>query len=220
LLSPGRKHIAWQVSNDAPFERLITHVWVADLDGSNARPVATLPRGSLGGWISDGVLLLRGRETLESRDQILSTLSLADGKTVELVRSERVRGSLVAPNGQWMAYFVALDEDPAQNGLWVVRTDGTERRQLERELFGSYQWQDNRRLLIIPFRPEATFHELWEVDVETGGTRRVTDPAITPFKIANGDWRVSPDGRHVAFVESRDRNLWVITFHGSIITDN
>jgi len=29
--------------------------------------------------------------------------------------------------------------------------------------------------------------------------------------IANGDWAVSPDGRHVAFVESQDRNIWLLT---------
>ncbi len=44
----------------------------------------------------------------------------------------------------------------------------------------------------------------------TGEARQLTDPATTPFKIANGDWRVSPDGRYVAFVESSDRNIWVI----------
>jgi Tol biopolymer transport system component len=37
------------------------------------------------------------------------------------------------------------------------------------------------------------------------------DPDVTPFKIANGDWAVSPDGRHVTFVENRDRNIWLLT---------
>lgn len=54
-------------------------------------------------------------------------------------------------------------------------------------------------------------HELWELDVNTGETRRLTDPDVIPFKIANDDWAVSPDGRHVAFVESRDRNIWLLT---------
>jgi Tol biopolymer transport system component len=63
----------------------------------------------------------------------------------------------------------------------------------------------------IPFRPKAVSHELWELDVNTGETRHLTDPDVIPFKIANGDWTVSPDGRHVAFVESRDRNIWLLT---------
>jgi len=211
-ISPGRKHIAWQVSDeDLPFERQTTQVWVADLDGSDAQAVATLPRGSLSGWISDDVLLLSSRESLESREQVLYTFSLSSGRTTELVRAERLRGGLLSPDGAWLAYYVALDEDPAQNGLWLVRTDGSERRQLDPDLFGAYQWRDADWLLLIPFRPEAVSHELWELDANTGEVRRLTDPGVIPFKIANGDWIVSPDGRHVAFVESRDRNIWLLT---------
>jgi len=139
------------------------------------------------------------------------TLSLVDGTSVELVRAERPRGTLLSPNGHWLAYYVTLSDEPAENGLWLVRTDGSERRELGKERFGAYQWRDARRLLIIPFDPQATFHELWELDAETGETRRLTDPNVTPFKISNGDWRVSPDGRQVAFVESQDRNIWVLT---------
>jgi Tol biopolymer transport system component len=64
-----------------------------------------------------------------------------------------------------------------------------------------------RRLLVIPFQPEAVSHELWELDVNTGDTRRLTDPDVTPVNIASGDWTVSPDGRHVAFLDSRDGNI-------------
>jgi hypothetical protein len=211
-ISPGRKRIAWRVSDDdLPFERRMTQVWVANLDGTDARQVATLPRGSFGGWISDDVLLLSGRESLESREHILYTFSLTGGHQTELVRSERLRGGLLSPDGAWLAYYLALDEDPAQNGLWLVRTDGSARRQLDHDLFGAYQWRDADRLLVIPFRPEAVSHELWELDVNTEETRRLTDPDVIPFKIANGDWTVSPDGRQVAFVESRDRNIWLLT---------
>jgi Tol biopolymer transport system component len=196
---------------DLPSERRTTQVWVANLDGSDARSVTTLPRGSLSGWISDDVLLLSSRESLQSREQVLYTLSLTSGHVTELVRAERLRGGLLSPDGAWLVYLIALNEDPAQNGLWLVRTDGSVRRKVDRELFGAYQWRDTRRLLVIPFRSEAVFHELWELDVETGEARRLTNPESTSFKIANGDWAVSPDGRHVVFVENRDRNLWVLT---------
>ena len=211
-ISPGQKRIAWQVTDESlPFERQITQVWVASLDGTDARQVATLPRGGFGGWISEDVLLLSGRVSLESREQVLYAFSLTSGDTTGLVRAERLRGGLLSPDGAWLACYVALDPDPSQNGLWLVRTDGSERRQLDRDLFGAYQWRDAERLLIIPFRPQAVSHEFWEVDVSTGEARRLTDPTITPFKVANGDWTVSPDGRHVAFVESRDHNIWLLT---------
>jgi Tol biopolymer transport system component len=210
-ISPGQTRLAWQVSNrDLPPERQVTQVWVANLDGTEAEAVATLPRGGVGGWISDDMLLLSSRESLQSREQILYTLSLPDGRLTELVRAEQLRGSLLSPDGTWLAYYIALDEDPTQNGLWLVRTDGTGQRKLDRNLFGAYQWRDSNRLLIVPFQPEAAAHEIWEFNVETEKHCRLTDPAVTPFKIANGDWTISPDGEYVVFVESRDRNIWVL----------
>lgn len=210
-ISPGQTRIAWQVSNeDLPPESRTTQVWVANLDGTEAEAVATLPRGGVGGWISEDILLLSGRESLQSREQILYTFSLADSNLTELVRAERLRGSLLSPDGTWLAYYVALDEDPMQNGLWLVRTDGMGQRKLDRDLFGAYQWRDSSRLLIIPFQPEAATHEMWEFNVGTEKRCRLTDPAVIPFKIANGDWTVSPDGRYVAFVENQDRNIWVL----------
>jgi Tol biopolymer transport system component len=210
-ISPGQKRITWQVSDeDLPSERRVTQIWVANLDGSDAQMVISLPRGGFSGWISDDVLLLSGRDTLQSQEQILFSLSLIDGSKLELARGKRLRGGLLSPDGIWLTYLVALDEDTEQNGLWLTRTDGSGKRKLERELFGAYQWRDAHRLLIIPFRSEATSHEIWELDVDSGQTRRLTDPQQTPFKIANGDWSVSPDGRYVAFVESQDHNIWLL----------
>jgi hypothetical protein len=104
-ISPGRAWVAWQVSNDdLPFERRITQVWIANLDGTDARSVATLPRGGFSGWISDDVLLLSSRESLESRETVVYTLSLLDSTTAELLRAERPRGYELSPDRRWLVY--------------------------------------------------------------------------------------------------------------------
>lgn len=217
--SPGDAHIAWSIgNNDVSPDRQVSAIWVANLDGSEARQVATLLRGGLAGWASDDALVISGRESAQSQEQVLWALSLADGSRTELARAERLRGTVLSPGGHWLVYYTTFEDDPATNGLWLARTDGTQRRQLDRSLFGAYQWRncpetcapEDERLLVVPLQPDAAFHELWQVQAATGEARRLTDPAVTPFKIANGDWRVSPDGRYVAFVESKDRNLWVI----------
>jgi Tol biopolymer transport system component len=221
LLSPDRTRIAWSAADDdLPPDQQVASIWVANLDGSGARKVTTLRRGGLSGWISNDRLLVTGRDSAPSRDQVLSALSLSDGARVEIARAERLRSPTLSPSGNWVAYYVTFAADPARNGLWLARTDGSLRRPAPRELFGAYQWRPcpagggcstgDERLLVVPFQPSARFHEIWELDAETGDTRRLTDAAVTPFKIANGDWRVSPDGRYVAFVEGSDRNIWVI----------
>lgn len=219
LLSPGRTRIAWSVSNeDLEPERRVAAVWVANLDGSEARKVATLPRGGVSGWIGEDALLVTGRDDLNAREQRLSSLSIANGATVELARAERLRSAVLSPSGEWIAYYVTFDADPDRNGLWLARTDGSRSFLLDRRLFGAYQWRGcpggckpgDDRLLLIPMIPNAASHELWELGPDTEQARRVINPAIIPFKVANGDWRVAPDGRHIAYVASSDRNIWAI----------
>ncbi len=211
-ISPGRQRVAWQRTNqDMPFEQRTAEVWVANLDGSEPRAVATMPRGGFRGWISDDHLLLEAQPSLDSRTEIFYAFSLLDNTLTELVRSERLQGTLLSPDGQWLAYYVALSNNPAENGLWLMRSDGTERRQLDPALFGAYQWRDSDRLVLIPLGSGTGAQSLWEYNAETGETRRLTDPQATPIQIANGDWRLSPDGRHIAYVASHDHNLWLLT---------
>lgn len=218
-ISPDETRIAWTITNvDAPSSDQVTALWLANLDGSEAQQIATLPRGGLGGWIDDGTLLISGRDSLEAREQVLSALSLADGGRTELARAERLRGQVLSPSGGWLVYYITFDPNPDKNGLWVVRTDGGQSIQLGDDLFGSYQWRpcterctpEEDRLLIVPLEIDAPLHRLVELSPATGEVRPLTDPAVTPFKVANGDWRISPDGRYVAFVESSDRNIYVI----------
>ena len=219
LISPDQTRIAWAASNvDAPSTQQVTVLWLANLDGSNAQQIATLPRGGLSGWIDNETLLISRRDSQQAREQTLAAYSLADGSLVELARAERLRGQVLSPSGGWLVYYVTLDPNPDRNGLWVVRTDGQQSIQLGDDLFGSYQWRpcaercapEEDQLIIVPLQPDAPLHRLVELAPASGDVRQLTDPAVTPFKIANGDWRISPDGRYVAFVESSDRNVWVL----------
>jgi hypothetical protein len=210
--SPDRSRIAWQEStgnnqNNARPAR----VWVAAVDGTGAREVATVPRGALSGWLGNDRLLVRGRDSQDADEEVLWALDLADGNRRELARAERLRGELPAPGGDWVAYYVAQSSVPDANGVWLVSTTGGAPERLDASLFGAYRWRDGQRLLVVPLRADAAVHELVEVDPATLELRHLTDPATTPFKIANGDWAVAPDGRRVAFVESKDRAIWVLT---------
>lgn len=219
-VSPDQQRIAWTFTNsDAPSSNQVTQLWLANLDGSNAQQVATLPRGGLGGWINNETLLISGRESLQAREQILYALRLTDGTRSELVRSERLRGQSLSPSGAWLIYYVAFEPDITKNGLWLARTDNSAPSvRLDETLFGSYQWRPcgerctaaQDRLLLVPFEVDARYHRLLQFDPNSGRVQALTDPATAPLKIANADWRVSPDGRWVVYVENSDRNLWLL----------
>jgi Tol biopolymer transport system component len=212
-VSPNEKRIAWTRGNEGPGapETRGARIQVANFDGTGEKTVATVRGGSIAGWIADDALLISSRSSPSSREHVLYALSVVTGGLTELARSENLRGQSLSRDGSWVAYHVAPEPDADKNGLWVVRTDGSTRFRVPPELFGAYQWRDGQRLLIIPFRPAAQEHELWEMDAATQQAHRLTDSQVTPFKVNDGDWVVSPDGHNVAFVSARDRNVWLLS---------
>ena len=209
--SPDSRSILWQAASSSEnFDRRSVEVWMANVDGSESRVAARLIGGGVSGWFHDGQrLLVSGRESL-SDDPFLAALNLADGSLTIIARGARLRGGTLSPEGGWVAYQITFSGDPAQDGLWVARTDGGEARRLE--VFGAYRWRSEGKLLVIPLDTNAgaASHRLLEIDVASGAVRALTDPALTPFRVAGGDWSPSPDGNQVVFVSADDHNLWMI----------
>jgi Tol biopolymer transport system component len=213
--SPDGQRAAWTSGQGtAGSPSVPRQIWVSQVDGSQARQVISLPGGSFAGWFPDGRLLISGRLEAPEAGQALWALTLPGDEAsasalTELGRGERIRGTSISPDGRWLAYLVTLSADPEQNGIWLVNTLNGEKRRLE--FFGGYRWRDGGRLLVVPLDLEQSVHRLWQVNLDNGETIPLTDPTITPFRVANGDWSVSPDGRQVAFVSADDQNIWLLT---------
>lgn len=209
--SPDGSLIAWQVAlSQLNFDRRTVEVWVARVDGSGARLVGGLTGGGLSGWFPDGRrLLVSGRESAGA-DPFLASLSISDATLTVITQAERLRGGSISPEGGWIAYQVTFSSDPALDGLWATRTDGSEANRLEE--FGSYRWRSEGRLIVIPLdnTPTANSHYVLEFDATTRRLYALTDPAITRFRIGGGDWSLSPDGNRIAFVSADDHNIWII----------
>lgn len=206
--SPDSAWIAWQTaSSTVNFDRRIVEIWIARVDGTEARSVARLIGGGLAGWFPDSArLLVTGRESLES-DPALAVVDVATGAVTGLARADYLRGAVISPGGGWIAYQVAFSGDLEQDGLWVLPVGGEARRL---RLFGAYQWRAEGRLLVVPLEATGGSQRLVEVEAATGELSALTDPRITPFRIAAGDWAVAPDGSRLVFVNAQDRNLWLL----------
>ncbi len=209
VFSPDAKRIAWEIEDiDGPFDQRRSDIYMARFTGEDPVLIATVYGGGLQGWLDGQHLLFSGRPSLAARERILTALDLTSNVAIDLVTAERIAGISASPGGAWLAYFISFNEDASRNGIWIQRTDGSAARRLD--FWGGYQWRDDARLLYIPMResPDVPF-VIWEYDTATGQSQPLTDPATAPIQIANGDWRVSPDGRYVAYVNSVDRNLWL-----------
>lgn len=209
--SPDGSRIAWQSTNPgASFERQVARIVVAAPDGSGAAEVAQLPRGSLADWLGPDALLVRGRETADSDVEVLWRQPLDGSARTEILRSERLRNLALSPDKRWLAYTVSGAAAADANGLWLAPVDGAAPPRKLDGLFGAYRWRDGGRLVIVPFDVGAPSMRLVEVDAASATARPLTDPASLPLRIAAGDWSISPDGRHVAYVSAGDRNIWVL----------
>lgn len=211
LFSPDGARIAWQGSNpNASLERQVARITVAAPDGSGAAEVAQLARGSLVDWLGPDDLLVRARETADSDIEVLWRQPLGGGERTEILRTQRLRNLLLSPDKRWLAYTVSGAEEADANGLWLAAADGSSPPRKLEGLFGAYRWRDAQRLVVVPFDLDAPSMRLVEVDPSSLAARPLTDPATQPLRIANGDWTISPDGAHAAFVSAADRNIWVI----------
>ncbi len=212
--SADNTHLAWTAGQTGPpFDTARRAVWVSLIDGSQARPVAEVFGGSLVAWLPDGRLLVSGRLDAQAPETSLWAVDWETGQWTEILRSpRRLRSVSLSPGGGWLAYQVLFSDPAEDNGLWVLDLATGERRRLA--LFGAYRWRAEGRLLVIPLDMENSIHQLWEVEGRTGEARPLTDRSLTPFRIANGDWAVSPDGRQVVFVSAADYNIWLMELPG------
>ena len=206
--SPDGTQIAWQTaSSSINFDRRRVDLWVAAVDGSDARLVISLVGGGLAGWFPDGRLLATGSLKLNDPALILA-VTPATGDAVEIAPAAHVRGLLLSPAGGWLAYQVSFSGDAAQDGLWLRPLAGGEPKRAP--VFGAYRWRAEGRLLVVPLEAVGGSQRLVEVDAATGAAANLTDPRVTAFRIAAGDWDLAPDGRRLVFVNAADHNVWLL----------
>jgi Tol biopolymer transport system component len=213
-VSPDGQRLLWQViDRRGDFDKRRSQIYVANIDGSNPRVVGETIGLGWSEWIDSQRILLVGLPLKDQSLVSIATLTLGaenrDDQLLELVQVYRPQETLISPRGSWLVYLLTFQVDPNDDGLWLVRTDGS-RPPHKLDFFGSFHWRDDTHLLYVPLELDVDSHTLWEYDVIDDASQRLTDPAQIPFKIANNDWTVSPNGRYVAFVNAADHNLWLI----------
>jgi len=210
FFSPNNERVAWQVIQQIGiYGDRRSEISVATINGQNARQVIAATGGSIVGWLDDDhLLLLAGMPGKDANHRALFSIAVDDEERVDLIDNDRIVAAGIAPGGEWVWYAVAFSpEDPANDGLWVVRRDGTHRYQMD--VFGAPQWRDATHLLIVPERAIDDSHYLLQFDAETGDLVALTDPSAFSFKIESGEWKVSPTGDHIVFLNAEDSALWV-----------
>ncbi len=209
--APDDKHIAWEVEAiSGPYDQRENNIYLANADGSDAARMTKIYGGGLIGWLPQGLkAVFIGRPSLAVQTSTLTLLDLKTNVAVDLVSAERLGGVSISNGGTWLAYYITFNADKTRNGIWLQRTDGSQARRLDQ--WGAYQWRNDSQLLLIPQRTAANHpFDVYEIEAASGESKLLIDGALTPLNIFNGDWRVSPDGQYIVFLNSVDRNLWLV----------
>ena len=186
-------------------------IYVASVDGSDVR-LLTRMYGWPIGWFPDGErILLSGRQTLEEPSGVW-IYSLGSGELEQIVEGEFLRRTSISPGGRFVAFVRSFTEDPADSGLWVYEL--AVKTETKIDLMGSYRWHPSGRgMLVIPPRPGGEGdHSIWWADPASGETVRITEEGPEDLRIANFEWRLSPDGRRAVYRHADDLSLWIVDF--------
>jgi hypothetical protein len=161
-------------------------------------------------WLDDRRLLATARTGLFTR---MSAVDVLNGETYFLGDPNgyfRIRGLSIAPGGGRLLFYLMNQPDPVNSAVYSLATvPGAQPERLP--WFGAWRWRDADTVYYLPFTPGTGRHTLHAYSLLTGEDRALTDPAVAPFQVADGDWSVSADGTRIAFTDARDRTTWVIT---------
>lgn len=208
LPSPDGRHVAYLarlglLNRDDPQHR----VTVAAVDGGEPTGLLDLARADWLRWLPDGRRLVVFGWRPEGVDPGLWTIDIATGAVSQIVQANFLTAVEVSPDSAWIAYLATLQPNPADNGLWIVRPDGSERRQIG--LGRAARWSaDSQALLILAPAPGGK--EIHRLDIATGAQTVLVGRADADFDVEADDWSLAPDGRTIVYRSPRDRALWLL----------
>lgn len=191
-------------------DRLV-RVWVANADGANVRQRGPTVRAADVTWFPDGQrLLFTGRDT-DGGNPGIYVLDITTGALTRIVNAFSPRATRLSPDGTQIVYLATLEANPDDNGLFIVNADGSAKRKLP--LVGGVRWSpDSKGLLMLPFQTDNGADQLVRIDATTLGTTPITDRAALPFRVAQDEWHVAPDGTRIVFNALTDSNIYVLRF--------
>lgn len=211
-MSADNSRLLWEAQNGAFVPGATppqVTIWVSGADGSNRQAILSSAANTRLGarWLDSTRLLVT---SVQRTVTTLSVYNTADGSSYALGSWDRVRGVSIAPGGGRLLFYRTFQIDAAENGVYTIKTEpGAAAEKLP--WFGGWRWRDAESVYYIPFTPDNPLQTLAYYHIPSGDTHPITDPAMMPLTIANGDWSVSPDGRRIVFLNAADRRLWLLS---------
>lgn len=179
------------------------NLWRIPIDEASGRPLASpAPLTAPADYVAGIALSASGRELVYSRVMETSNLERVGidperettmGASVALTHGvERVDSPSLSPDGQWLVFRAWGGTVPED--LFVMRVDGSERRQLTHDPFKDRdpRWSPDGRSIAF-YSDRGGRYEIWTIAPDGTGLTQLTQ--TTGGSVVNPVW--SPDGRLV-----------------------
>jgi dipeptidyl aminopeptidase/acylaminoacyl peptidase len=211
---------------------MLTHLWIANVDGTDARPFTSGEKSSSNPqWTPDGKWILFTSKRPEQQN--LWRIRADGGEAEQLTDLKSgVGGFLPSPDGEWLAYtrtdeptaaeerakkektdVNVVDENFKRSRIWVIPlADGKREPRLltpgDLHVDAKFDWSPDGKTIVFAHMPtpradDWTLSDLSTVDVATG-----TVKPLLRSGAAESQPHYSPDGRTIAFVASDTPATW------------
>jgi len=228
--SPDGKSVAWTQTRammEGDKSENVTHIWLARIDGSNARQVTRGEKSANSPMFSPDSRWLYFVSPRDGQPKLFR-LPLTGGEAEAVFEFRGTAANYrLSPDGKWFAFtgreqdtarqkavrektdFRVVGEDPPNNALWVVSSDPeiaakTPPRKLTRaeRHAAQFDWSPDSRRIAYAHTPSPEFNvgrhsDISEVVVESGELSTIASSVAT-----EGQPRYSPDGRYIAYVRT------------------
>ena len=228
--SPDGRLAVWtqtQAVMDGEKSEMLTHVFLAQVDGSNRLQLTRGEKSANAPAFSpDSQSVFFASERSGKRN--LFRIPVDGGEAEALTNWTGTIGAFsVSPDGKWIAFagreadaaeetarrqkldFHVIDENPHNQSLWLVpvEPDIHNRRPVKKAAsgpwnVGAFDWSPDSRRIAYEVRPtpdadDGRRADILEVEIESGAIRPIAATAATESQP-----RYSPDGRMLAYVRS------------------
>jgi dipeptidyl aminopeptidase/acylaminoacyl peptidase len=117
----------------------------------------------------------------------------------DMIHMKRVGDPVLSPDGQWVLFGLGkedYDQDKSETDLWIMRSDGSDRRQLTtaKGTESSPAWSPDGTKVAFSARRDAE-SQIYILDMKYGGESR----QLTKLPTGASGPKWSPDGKHILF---------------------